>query len=530
MAAPLLRVAGRGMHRVPGFAGAATTRQPWVCRASVLQQLPLQQRWAAASSSNKVMESFDEAVADIHDGAFLCVGGFGLCGIPENLINALVKKGSKNLTAVSNNAGVDDFGLGLLLQKKQIKRMISSYVGENKNFEAQYLSGELEVELTPQGTLAERLRAGGAGIPAFYTRTAYGTIIQEGGNIIKYGPGGAKAGVVEISSEARESREFDGKGYVMEEAITGDFALVKAWKADERGNLVWKGTSRNFNPDCARAGKVCIAEVEEIVPAGSLSPEEIHLPGIYVHRVLKGPSYEKRIEKKTLNTGGAIKVNAQRELIIRRAAKELKDGMYVNLGIGMPTLVSNYTEPGVRVELQSENGLLGIGPYPVETEVNADLINAGKETITMIPGSSLFSSSDSFAMIRGSHVDVTILGAMEVAANGDLANWIIPGKMVKGMGGAMDLVSSDSKVLVVMEHLAKGGRHKLKQSCGLPLTGKRVVDKCITEMGVFEFVKTGPEAPPTLTEIAPGVTLDQVKEATGFEFKVADPLPVMLAD
>jgi len=269
------------------------------------------------AASSKVVNSAEEAIAGMKDGDTLCVGGFGLCGIPENLLDAVVKKGVKNLTAVSNNAGVDDFGLGRLLRTKQIKRMISSYVGENKNFEAQYLGGELEVELTPQGTLAERLRAGGAGIPAFYTRTAYGTVIQEGGNVIKYGPGGAKGGIVEIASEPRESREFNGLGYVMEEAITGEFSLVKAWKADERGNLVWRGTSRNFNPDCAKAGKICIAEVEEIVPTGSLSPEEIHLPGIYVQKVVLGKGYEKRIEKRTITEGtGEIKVNPQRELII----------------------------------------------------------------------------------------------------------------------------------------------------------------------------------------------------------------------
>merc|ERR1712217_368461 len=244
--------------------------------------------------------------------------------------------------------------------------------------------------------------------------------------------------------------------------------------------------------------------------------------------VVKGDSYEKRIEKRTITSGsGEIKVDAQRELIVRRAAQELSDGMYVNLGIGIPTLVSNFLEPGVRIELQSENGLLGIGPYPTEDSVDPDLINAGKETISMIPGSALFSSSDSFAMIRGGKVDVTILGAMEVAANGDLANWIIPGKMVKGMGGAMDLVSSDSRVVVVMEHVAKGGKHKLKQVCGLPLTGQRVVDRCITDFGVFEFSKTADK--PTLTEIAPNKTLDEVKAATGFEFNVAEPLPVMLA-
>lgn len=483
------------------------------------------------SSSSKVVGSAQEAIKDLSDGATVCVGGFGLCGIPENLIAALQQQGTKDLTAVSNNAGVDNFGLGLLLQSRQIKRMISSYVGENKLFEELYLSGQLEVELTPQGTLAERLRAGGAGVPAFYTRTAYGTAVHEGKNVIKYGPGGAKAGDVAIMSEPRESRDFDGKGYIMEKAIVGDFALVKAWKADERGNLVWRGTSRNFNPDCARAAKVCIAEVEEIVPVGSLSPEEIHLPGIYVHRVVQGQGYEKRIEKRTVSAaGGEIKVDKRRELIVRRAAKELKDGMYVNLGIGMPTLVSNYTAPGVRIELQSENGLLGIGPYPSESEVNPDLINAGKETVTMIPGSSLFSSSESFGMIRGSKVDVTILGAMEVAANGDLANWIIPGKMVKGMGGAMDLVSSDSKVLVVMEHVAKGNKHKLKPSCSLPLTGQRVVDRCITDMAVFDFVTEGAEAPPTLMEIAPDTTVDAVREATGFDFQVAEPLKTMLAD
>jgi len=461
----------------------------------------------------------------------VCIGGFGLCGIPENLIAAVKKSGTKNLTAVSNNAGVDDFGLGQLLQTGQVTRMIASYVGENKKFEELYLTGKLEVELTPQGTLAERLRCGGAGIPAFYTRTAHGTAVQEGTNVIKYGPGGAKAGDVEIMSKPRETKSFGGKDYVMEEAIVGDFSLVKAWKADERGNLIWKGTSRNFNPDVARSGKICIAEVEEIVPVGELNPEEIHLPGIYVHRVIKGEAYEKRIEKRTMSTGGGeIKIDPRRELIIRRAAQDLTDGMYVNLGIGMPTLVSNYLQPGVRIELQSENGLLGIGPYPTEDLIDPDLINAGKETVTMIPGSSLFSSSESFGMVRGSKVDVTILGAMEVAANGDLANWIIPGKMVKGMGGAMDLVSSDSKVLIVMEHLAKGGKHKLKKSCGLPLTGKRVVNRCITDMGVFDFVTEGPEDLPTLVEIAPDTTLEAVKEATGFEFKVAEPLKTMLAN
>lgn len=226
----------------------------------------------------KLVSGADEAVKDIPDGATIALGGFGLCGIPENCIAALVKKGVKNLTCVSNNAGVDGFGIGLMLEKKQVKKMISSYVGENKLFEQQLLSGELEVELTPQGTLAERLRAGGAGIPGFYTPTGVGTLIAEG----------------------KEVKEFDGRKYVLERGIVTDFAIVKAWKGDAMGNLVFRKTARNFNPVCAMAGKITIAEVEELVPVGSIDPDQVHLPGIYVKRIFQGPKFEKRIEKRTL--------------------------------------------------------------------------------------------------------------------------------------------------------------------------------------------------------------------------------------
>ena len=228
---------------------------------------------------NKVYSSAKDALQDIvQDGQTLAVGGFGLCGIPESLITALKQTGVKNLTCISNNAGVDGFGLGLLLESKQIKKMIASYVGENKEFERQFLSGELEVELTPQGTLAEKLRAGGAGIPAFFTATGVGTLIAEG----------------------KEEREFNGKPYILENSLTADIALVKAYKADTAGNLIFRKTAQNFNPVCAMAGKVCIVEVEEIVEIGALDPDQIHLPGIYVNRIVLNATPEKRIEQLTL--------------------------------------------------------------------------------------------------------------------------------------------------------------------------------------------------------------------------------------
>lgn len=230
---------------------------------------------------NKLYPSAAHALEGlVEDGMTLAVGGFGLCGIPEALIAALRDSGKKNLTAISNNAGVDGFGLGLLLETRQISKMISSYVGENKEFERQYLAGELQLEFTPQGTLAEKLRAGGAGIPAFYTRTGYGTLVAEG----------------------KETRQFNGEWYVMEESLTADIALVKAWKADKAGNLLFRKTARNFNPLAAMAGEVCVVEVEEIVETGELDPDQIHLPGIYVHRIVHNPNPEKRIEKRTVRS------------------------------------------------------------------------------------------------------------------------------------------------------------------------------------------------------------------------------------
>ena len=232
-------------------------------------------------SAGKVVGSFTEAVADIEDGATLIVGGFGLCGVPEKAIAAVAEKGPRGLTVVSNNCGVDDFGLGILLANGQIAKMVASYVGENSIFERQYMAGELEVELVPQGTLAERMRAAGAGIPGFYTATGVGTPIAEG----------------------KETREFDGRTYLLERALGGDFALIKAWRGDALGNLVYRDTARNFNPLAAMAGKVTIAEVEELVEVGELDPNHVHTPGIFVQRILEGSGYEKRIERRTVRAG-----------------------------------------------------------------------------------------------------------------------------------------------------------------------------------------------------------------------------------
>jgi len=290
------------------------------------------------------------------------------------------------------------------------------------------------------------------------------------------------------------------------------------------GNCVFNLTARNFNPDVGRAGKITIVEAEELVEPGMIHPDEIHLPGIFVNRIIKANKERKKpIEKLVTQESMESGKGGNKEIIARRVANLLEDGMYVNLGIGLPTLSITYLNPSKHVMFQSENGLLGMGKYPLIPEsADPDLINAGKETVTCQVGASTFSSSESFGIVRGSHLDMTILGGMEVSQEGDLANWIIPGKMVKGMGGAMDLVSANSKVVVCMEHTAKGNK-KIFKKCSLPLTGKQVVDVLVTELGVFEFGTDGM----VMTEISDLTTIEEVKRLTDAEFKVSPSLSSM---
>ncbi|KAK4457962.1 mitochondrial succinyl-CoA:3-ketoacid coenzyme A transferase 1 [Cladorrhinum samala] len=483
---------------------------------------------------SKLWASADEAVADIESGSVLLSAGFGLCGIASTLISALRRRGPESLhslTAVSNNAGAEGRGgLALLTENGQVDRMIMSYLGSNKILEKQYLTGKIAVELCPQGTLAERIRAAGSGIPAFFTPTGGHTLIQEGAIPARYD---ADGNVVEYG-KPRETRIFNGRPFLMETALPGDVAILRAWKVDKAGNCVFRYTTKSFAPLMAKAAKLSIVEAENIVEIGEIDPNDVDLPGIFIDRIVQATEPSQVEIKKTRSTGdekeaksskGEAKV--RRDRIARRAAKELKDGFYVNLGVGIPTLAPSFLPPGQQVWIQSENGILGMGDYPLPDEVDPDIINAGKETTTLVPGAATFDSSESFSMIRGGHVDVSILGALQVSASGDLANYMIPGKVFKGMGGAMDLVSNpdNTKIVVATEHVAKDGTSKIVQNCSLPVTGARVVSTIITDMAVFEVDRK--KGTLKLTEMAPGLEVEDIKEKTDAAFTVAEDLKVM---
>ena len=342
------------------------------------------------SRLTKVVGSSSEAVKDVESGQKLLFGGFGLVGIPENIIRALAAGKTRDHVVLSNEGGTDYFGLGLMIKNRQISRIISSYIGGNHELERQFLHGEIDVEFIPQGTLVEKCRAGGAGIPGFYTPTGVGTLVELGGEPVRLD----KNGNIVLASEPKHTRIINGRKYLFEESIKGDWSFVKGWKGDKKGNVIFHKSARNFNPDIAVAGKRCIVEVEELLPTGTLDPDQVHLPSIYVHKIFQGERYDHPIENLILKNKGEKVVlqggSEGRERIARRATKEIERGMYVNLGIGIPTLCANYLQPDYDVMFHSENGFLGLGEYPCKEELDADLINAGKFAVTIRPGGAFF--------------------------------------------------------------------------------------------------------------------------------------------
>ena len=441
--------------------------------------------------------SLEEAAAKVKTGDTLLVGGFGMTGNPVHLLHALAETDVRDLTYIANNVSEAGLGGGRLLRNGQLKKAIGSFFTSNPEAVAAAQEGRLEVQLIPQGSLAEALRAGGAGIGGFFTQASAGTLL----------------------SEKSETRIIDGVAHVFVPGLRGNVAFVRAWKADTAGNLVYRMTEQNFNKAMATAADLVIAEAETIVPVGEIDADEIHTPGCYVDYLVQA-----HVTLEDLGTSASVassgkKVDPVRMNMARRALAELSRGDVVNLGIGIPTLVADLITSEHGIILHSENGMVGVGPEPAEGGALDFPVNAGKIPVTALPGSSYFDSADSFAMIRGGHINLSILGAMQVAENGDLANWMIPGKMVKGMGGAMDLVAGVKRVVVVMEHTAKG-KPKLLKRCTLPLTGTHVVDLLITDLGVFEIDKGG-DGGVTLVELADRVTLDEIAENTEAAYSVA---------
>lgn len=456
---------------------------------------------------NKICPSADEAVADITPGSTILFGGFGGVGVAYSLIHALRRMGMGNLTGVHNHCGDHEAGVAGPIKDGLITKMICAFPGSKQSyrFRQLYDAGKVDLELCAQGTLAERIRAGGAGLGGFFTPTGVDTIVAQG----------------------KETRVINGRTYLFEEPIRGDFALIKAHKADTLGNLVYRWTARTFNPDMAMAARVTIAEVDEIVPAGELDPNEIVTPSVFVDRIVKREVPDER-ELRIIDTAAMLAdqneqaVGLTRAQIAARVAQELRPGMYVNLGVGIPALVSAFVPPDGGIMFHSENGLLGTGPFVPREKADLDLINANRMSVEVVPGASIVSHSTSFAIIRGGHLDVAVLGAYQVSAQGDLANWLLPGRSPAhaGIGGAMDLAEGAKSVFAVMEHTTSKGEFKIVHSVSYPLTARGVVKKIFTNLAVMDVTPDGL----LLREVAPGVNVDMVRAATEPALQVASNL------
>lgn len=460
------------------------------------------------------MASAAEAVADIEDGASVGIAGFGLSHrYPSTLISALGEKGSRGLTVYCNGLGQPGFPTGhLLADNHQIAHLVTCFSarpGVVSEAEKQIAAGDMTLEMVPQGTLVERMRAGGAGLAAIYTPTGYGSEIAEGKDI----------------------RYFDGRPYVLERAITTDFALIRAQQADHMGNVVFRGGSQNFNVSFAKAARVTIVEAEEIVPTGAIAPEDVHLPGVFVTRVVP---ITVRMDLKNLPKRANRPASSAKEYlgkpaltraeIGRRTAALLPDGAIVNLGAGLPVQVANFVADRP-VTLHSENGMLNYGGFADGDEVDPDLHDAGGMFVTLRNGASFFDSVTSFEIARGGRLYAVVLGSYQVGGNGDLANWSAPGMIGGGIGGAMDLAAGAQHVFTTLEHTDSKGRPKLVERCEFPLTMPNCVDAIITDLALLRRPTRASRF--TLEEVAAGFTADEVLSLTGMTVDVADEVRVM---
>jgi len=439
--------------------------------------------------------TLEEAAAKVKTGDVLICGGFGMTGNPVHLLHALAETQVKNLTYIGNNVGEAGLGGGRLLRNGQIKKAIGSYFTSNREAVAAAQSGEIEAVLLPQGTLGEAIRAGGAGLGGFFTPTSAGTLLAEG----------------------HESRMINGQEMVFIEPLRGDVAFIRAWRADTAGNLQYRMTESNFNPAAATAADLVIAEVEEIVPVGQIDPDHIHSACCFVDFLVQASLSIEDLGSSASVASSDKKIDEQRMAMARAALKEVKRGDVVNLGIGIPTLVADLIGPEDGIIMHTENGMLGVGPSPEEGGALDYPVNAGKIPVTALPGSSYFETTTSFGMIRGGHVDVAIMGGLQVDEQGNLANWAVPGKPLLGVGGAMDLASGAKKLIVTMTHTNKDGSSKVMDLCDLPLTATQVVDVLITDKAVFRIS----DGAMLLTALMPGSTLESVAKHTRANYRVA---------
>ena len=438
--------------------------------------------------------SVEDAAKLVKPGNTLIVGGFGMTGHPVHLLHALAESGPDNLTFVGNNVGEPGLGGGRLLRNGQLRRAIGSYFTTNPEVVKAAQAGDLEVELIPQGSLGEAIRAGGAGIGGFFTPASAGTQLADG----------------------METRLMDGREMVLVRSIRGDVSLIRAWRADTAGNLQYRMTESNFNRAAATASRLVIAECEEIVAAGELDPNTIHTPGCFVDYLVQAHVRPDDFGSSASVAKSLKKVSDSRMNMARAALAELEFGDIVNLGVGIPTLVADLISPDDGIILHSENGMLGVGPEPASGGAMEYPVNAGKIPVTALPGASYFDTAESFAMIRGGHVDVAIMGGLQVDEVGNLANWAVPGKPLLGVGGAMDLASGAGRLIITMFHKDKQGRSKVVRRCDLPLTAKAAVDVVITDLAMFHF----PDRRMTLVELMPGVSEDRVAASTDARYVV----------